>query len=379
MQEVSSTSEEILKDLEQYALPLNLVEHGFTYTRDDDRDDLDDSTIFNSLLKTKRFRGLEIKKEWIKISIAEKNGAYYLLTYDVRRDDEYNPYVLKLMSPVDNIIIDHIRHILNPDKLNSENSLKQLLKEITIKNFVSVGASEEKIKVSPIDGLIKVSGLIMRPFEIVISFDKKKNEVNDKHMVVLKVIAENGESYYSKLLYVNNIQELDPLMQQESTPLSDKLKELLNNVSYEELIVKKTQPENVQDNTTNNQRVPIDSSSKSFEIEKKQSSKDDEGTSSISELDKDILGTFRNLGKSFLRKKSKRAIEIDKKDEQPENSNGNMIEFIISTHATSGFFAGKKHQIIKKFESLEAAEKYKDETNSDPKNPIKIIDIKEKS
>jgi hypothetical protein len=197
-------------------------------------------------------------------------------------------------------------------------------------------------------------------------------------MVALKVVAENGETYFSKLLYVNSMAELDPLMQQEIIRLSDKLKDILDNISYEELIVKKTQPTHTWENRAKMQENSIDSSSKGFEAEKRKNvSGDDEENSSMSELDKEILSTFRNLGESLLKKKSRRVKEVSMTIQQ-NNGNCDMKEFIVSKHATGGFFAGKKYQDTMTFESLEAAKKYRDEKNSNPRNHIKIIDIKEK-
>lgn len=239
MQEIKQYKEEFLRDLELvHSVPLNLREHGFNYTRDDDRESLDDSTIFNSLLKTKRFRGLEIKKKWVKLKIAEYDNKYYLLTYDVRKDDDY-PQILKLVPPVDNVIINHIKNIMNPSQLATEESLKISLKNIAVTNLASIGATSDNIIESP-DELIKVTGKIMSPFEVYILFDTEKNEINNKNMVAFKVTAENGETYFSKMFYVNEINELDALLKEHVLDLSDTLKETIRNVSVEDLRVRKS-------------------------------------------------------------------------------------------------------------------------------------------
>lgn len=53
--------------------------------------------------------------------------------------------------------------------------------------------------------------------------------------------------------------------------------------------------------------------------------------------------------------------------------------FSVTKHAVSGFFAGKKYVDDMEFDSVESAEAWKKEKNDNPKEPIKILDIKLKN
>lgn len=239
MNEVKRYEEKWLRSLEYLESEhLFLSEHGFNYTRDDDRDDLDDSTIFNSLLKTKMYRSLEFSKGWVKLKVAESNGTYYILSYDLRLKTGVHK-VFKLSSPTDNILINHIKKILNSDKLVAEEKINEELKKIMTNTLSSLGGDVSKIKESDIEGISQFSIPIKGSLEIIVLVNLVKDKNDGLYSASVSLNGLNGVSYFVELYHFENISELDRLIRNDLQVISDTIKETLRNNTAEELLFSK--------------------------------------------------------------------------------------------------------------------------------------------
>jgi len=314
MTEVTQYDESWFRYLENIkAVDLLKSEHGFNYTRDVDRDSLDHSTIFNTLLKTKRYRGLEFKKGWVQIKVADDGGVYYLLSYDLRIKEEVNA-IMKLSSPTDNILIAHIKKITNPVRFSFEKDINSSLLNILENKLNSLSIDPSTILENADENVCEFTATLSNNFQISIFFDKKIDITDDTHSATISINSLNGDLYYINTYDVKSVLDFEKNIIADLQEISDIIKEAGRNNSIEELVTKKTKEQ------------------KSFK---------------------------QSTGKST------------------KISSVGMKKFIIKERAVGGIFAGKSFTDIKEFKSLDDAEKFKNERNSNERENIKIISIKE--
>lgn len=163
-----------IETIKNKALLLEPSKHGFTFVIDDEREDLDDSTIYNTLLKTKMFRSIEIKKRWVQLWISELNGTYFLIENDIRLKNIGDQFY-KLMHPTDSKLIKHIAMILNPNKELDNEELKNYIFDLSIKYFAPLGVDKNNYELN--DNRIEFYFPIKKPFFISVgTFSNSKTD-----------------------------------------------------------------------------------------------------------------------------------------------------------------------------------------------------------
>lgn len=236
MIEITHYDEAFQNKLEENAIDLELDKHGFNYVRDDKRVDLDDSTIFNILLKNKYFRGIELKKEWITLRTTIVDGIPYIISNDIRHEFDI-PNFYELNSPVDNDLIKFVKRIVNPYVALKNEKRLDSLKEIILDVFEDMGINSEMIRENPSHAIIELKVKIAIPFELTVFFNIVPNKNTNTNNVFCSVDAPNKDNYFHKMYIVHEINELHQLMLDDYYELKSKLKKALDNYSMDELMM----------------------------------------------------------------------------------------------------------------------------------------------
>jgi hypothetical protein len=237
MRSIDSYKEEWLRELlnDDKTVDLNIFEHGFQYVKDNERDSLDDSNIFNVLLKTKRFRAIEFRKEWIKIKLAfnKKNNSYLLLIYNKRKTGDDITKIMELNHEVDADIIKHVKKFINPgiaDKLEQiDNAVQSILKNNLSNLKPNINSIKRVQKAFPYYE-IKVDEYFKFILKALYSTD------DDKIFVSYKLLTIGGDLIHSNLKNVDTVSDIFDFIETHKNAISDKMKETKRDVEPEEFI-----------------------------------------------------------------------------------------------------------------------------------------------
>lgn len=217
-------------------------EGGFYHVKKDDIKNLDDSNIYNSLLKTNQFLSGHFVNEFLKVTVAKKNGEYFVI---VKRKIKNDYEIHKLFNGADNALMRHIDNIYNP--------LEMASKEIFESNLLSAMKTEFAPLFDANDsstGVIEETYADMNtykfktyyPFLVDIHITELEHDhlgQKKKYRGGVRLNAENGGNYFTKVLHFNTASEFKRIIKEIVPIMKETIRTTRKKVPLIDLVSKK--------------------------------------------------------------------------------------------------------------------------------------------
>lgn len=217
-------------------IPLTKEKGGFNYKREIEQDELDDSTIYNLLIKSRLFRAIDIKRDWIDVSLTEKNGDFFVVLLD-KRVNNPQPQVIQLNDSADYKIVRFAKEILFPQKALTDIEFRKGLKSVAIDVFSDLDLNVDSFKENK--SLIRLEFNITNPMSIELFISTNQDRIDGTYLAGFELFAPNGEKYIKELFKVKDIEDFKQEIKNVLPTIKSEIKSVLNTVSTEELITPK--------------------------------------------------------------------------------------------------------------------------------------------